>query len=606
MNSAQILDKYLNFFKAKSHQQIPNLSLVPENDSTLLFVNSGMFPLVPYLSGEPHPLGRRLVNVQRSMRFEDLEEIGDNRHTTVFHMLGNWSLGDYFKKEQLEWAYVFFIEELRLDPKRLFASVFMGDSNAPKDNESISIIKNVFQKYGIKARENERIFAYGKKDNWWQRGEAVGELGGPDSEIFYYLGEGSGIGKNPTKNQNQFLEIGNSVFMQYRRTQEGWENLSQKNVDFGGGLERIAMVVQQKQDIFTTDNFSPIITKLEKLCGQKYGTNPQSTRAMRILADHLRAASLLAMDGIIPSNKDQGYALRRFLRRMVRFGKTQLNLNKIGHSLFAGVIEAIGWLYPELEQKKNEIISLFADEEQKFSNTLDRAQKQVKLSFDKLEKNPKATQLAEIAFNLYQSTGYPPEMLVDDLKEHGIKISLSEFNKTYQQYVSKHQELSRQGAASKFKGGLADHSETVIQYHTATHLLHQALRQVLGEQIQQQGSNITNQRLRFDFSHSQPLSENEIEQLENMVNKTIQQQLPVNFVIMNKQEAIKTKALHFFKQKYPDKVKVYYVGPSLDKAFSKEFCGGPHVQNLSELKPINIYKQESVAKNVRRLYARFV
>lgn len=604
MTCAEILNKYLNFFKNQGHQPIPNLSLIPENDSTLLFVNSGMFPLVPYLSGEPHPLGKRLVNVQRSMRFEDLEEIGDNRHTTVFHMLGNWSLGDYFKKEQLEWAYTFFIKELQLDPQRLFASVFKGDSNAPKDHEAITIIKKIFQKYGVEGKEGERIFAYGKEDNWWQRGEAVGELGGPDSEIFYYIGPDNPPDGGPAKHPDKFVEIGNSVFMQYQRTQNGWVELPQKNVDFGGGLERIAMVVQQKQDIFETDNFWPIIAKLEKLTGKTYGQNPEVTRAMRILSDHLRASSMLAMDGVIPGNKDQGYALRRFLRRMVRFGKNQLQLNNISAELFDGVIEAIGWLYPELEKKRNEIINLFTEEENRFANTLQRAQKQVKAALANL--SPEPEEVAKTAFNLYQSTGYPPEMLVDDLEDLGKKLPLSDFNQAYQQYLTKHQELSRQGAVIKFKGGLADHSETVVQYHTATHLLHQALRQVLDEQIQQKGSNITNQRLRFDFSYSKPVNEREIGKIEALVSEKIKQELAVNFEIMNKDEAEKIGALHFSNKDYPEKVKIYYIGPSLKEAFSKEFCGGPHVKNLSELKPIKIYKQESVSKGVRRIYARFV
>lgn len=604
MKSAEILKKYLSFFKKLNHRQIPNHSLIPENDSTLLFVNSGMFPLVPYLSGEPHPLGKRLVNVQRSMRLEDLEEIGDKYHTTIFHMLGNWSLGDYFKKEQLEWIYLFFVQELKLEPQKIFATVFAGDKYTPKDRESIAILQKIFQKYGIEAKEGERIFTLGKEDNWWQRGEAIGELGGPDSEIFYYLGAGSGVGKNPAENKNDFVEIGNSVFMQYRLTTNGWENLPQKNVDFGGGLERIAMAIQKKQDIFLTDNFYPIIARLEKLSGLKYGQDPHTTKAMRILADHLRAAALLAMDGVIPGNKDQGYVLRRFLRRMVRFGKNKLKLENISESLFPGVIESLGWLYPELSAKQKEIITLFKTEEERFINTLKRAQKQVDEVLNKIK--PTTPALAEAAFNLYQSLGYPPEMLVDDLKDRGMKLTFSKFTQAYQKYAAKHQAISRRGADQKFKGGLADHSQKVIKYHTATHVVHQALRIVLKEAIQQQGSNITANRLRFDFSYHQGLSKNQIKQVEKVVNNTIKAKLPVNFQIMDKNEAIKAGALHFSKEKYPDKVKVYYIGPNLEQAFSKEFCAGPHVQNLAELKPLKIYKQKSVGKGVRRIYAKFV
>jgi alanyl-tRNA synthetase len=392
--------------------------------------------------------------------------------------------------------------------------------------------------------------------------------------------------------------------MQYRLTANGWENLPQKNVDFGGGLERIAMAIQKKQDIFLTDNFYPIIARLEKLSGLKYGQDPHTTKAMRILADHLRAAALLAMDGVIPGNKDQGYVLRRFLRRMVRFGKNKLKLENISESLFPGVIESLGWLYPELSTKQKEIITLFKTEEERFINTLKRAQKQVDEVLNKIK--PTTPALAEAAFNLYQSLGYPPEMLVDDLKDRGMKLTFSKFTQAYQKYAAKHQAISRRGADQKFKGGLADHSQKVIKYHTATHVVHQALRIVLKEAIQQQGSNITANRLRFDFSYHQGLSKNQIKQVEKVVNNTIKAKLPVNFQIMDKNEAIKAGALHFSKEKYPDKVKVYYIGPNLEQAFSKEFCAGPHVQNLAELKPLKIYKQKSVGKGVRRIYAKFV
>ena len=303
MTSREILEKYINFFVERGHKQIPNVSLVPEGDSTLLFVNSGMFPLVPYLSGEQHPLGKRLVNVQRSLRFEDLDEVGETiRHTVAFHMMGNWSLGDYFKEEQLPWIFEFFVDVLKLDPRKLFSTVFEGDENAPKDTESVEILKKVYKKYGVGAEEGKQIFPCGKKDNWWQRGDAVGELGGPDSEVYYYLGEGDGVGRSPAANPYEFLEIGNSVFMQYKKTQEGWVPLYQKNVDFGGGLERIAMVAQGKKDIFETDNFRPIIEKVEELSGRKYNSNPKTRKAMRVLSDHMIIFSgndtYLAISGI--------------------------------------------------------------------------------------------------------------------------------------------------------------------------------------------------------------------------------------------------------------------------------------------------------------------
>ena len=603
MTSKHIWQKYLAFFKQKGHCEIPNLSLVPEGDSTLLFVNSGMFPLVPYLSGESHPLGKRLVNIQRSMRFEDIEEVGDNRHTTAFHMLGNWSLGDYFKKEQLAWIYQFLIEEVGLDPQRLFASVFLGDQDASKDTESIMILEDVFKKYGIAAKENERIFAYGKQENWWQRGDAIGELGGPDSEIFYYLGKNSGLGKNPATNQAEFIEIGNSVFMQYRKTESGWKELSQKNVDFGGGLERIALAAQNKQDVFETDNFISIVRTIEQKSQKQYDRNEKTTRSMRILADHARTATLLAMDGVLPSNKDQGYILRRYLRRIVRFGNKIGLENSISHILPA-VIKSLNWLYPELGKQKPLITKLFQEEQGKFSKTLQRAQKQVKQAIGKIDSQ--ANNLAKIAFDLYQSTGYPPELFLEEAQDQGIKVSLKRFEKDYQNVFQTHQQVSRKGAEQKFKGGLADHSNQVLKYHTATHLLHQALRVVLGSEVQQYGSNITGERLRFDFSYSSALTKQQVKKTEDLINQTITQKLPVKFVMLKKEKAEKAGVLHFFKEKYPDQVKVYYIGETLDSAFSKEFCGGPHVQNLSELPPnLSIYKQKAVAKGIRRIYAQF-
>ncbi len=608
MTSEEITKRYIEFFRARKHTEIPSVSLVPENDPTLLFVNCGMFPLVPYLSGEPHPSGKRLVNVQRSMRFEDIEEIGDNRHTTAFHMLGNWSLGDYFKKEQLSWIYEYFIEELGLSPDRLFASVFAGDKDSPKDSVSVKTIKDIFAKYGIKAKENERIFAFGKADNWWKRGEAIGELGGPNSELFYYLGEGSGIGKSLTKYPDEFLEIGNSVFMQYKKTKTGWAQLQQKNIDFGGGLERIALVVQKKNDIFETDNFYPIIQELEKLSGKKYKSNKEITESMRIVADHLRASILLIMDGVQPSNKDQGYALRRFIRRMVRFAVVKNLVPTLSGTVVDKGIEVLIWLYPNLTSQTNIIKETISLEENKFKKTLTKALPKVNRALDqiKLSKISETKHLAKVSFDLYQSVGYPPELFIEEARDKEIEINSLKFAKDYAIIFNSHQALSRKGADAKFKGGLANHSEEVIKYHTATHLIHQALRLILGKSIRQLGSNITNERLRFDFGYEDKLTEQQILKIENLVNTTIKQGLPVNNAVMKKEEAERLGALHFFKEKYPDIVKVYYVGHSLETAFSKEFCGGPHVTSLKQLSPtLKIYKQESVGKGIRRIYAHF-
>lgn len=608
MTSQEILRRYFALYESQGHKQIPNMSLVPEGDSTLLFVNSGMFPLVPYLSGEKHPLGTRLMDVQRALRFDDIEEAGKTiRHTTCFHMIGNWSLGDYFKKEQLSWIYEFFIEKLGLDPKRLYPSVFAGDEFAPKDTESIEILQKIFAKYGVEAKEGERIFAHDRKENWWQRGDAVGELGGPDSEVFYYLGDGEPpLGKDFADYQDEFLEIGNSVFMQYRRTPDlGWEELPQKNVDFGGGLERIALVVQKKTDIFETDNFWPLIQKLESLSGKKYRESTEITQAMRIVADHIRTATLIAMDGVIPSNKDHGYVLRRFIRRMIRFGK-KLGIQKnVAVDLVPVVGTMLAWLYPELSSKSGEIQGVFAEEEERFVKTLEQSEKTIlKTVTDKTITS--TVSAAAVAFDLYQSIGTVPDMVVDRARELGVAIDQKEFEKKYGELFKKHQELSRKGAEQKFKGGLADHSEEVVRFHTATHLLHQALRMTLGSHVQQYGSNITGERLRFDFSHTAPLSDKEIAAVTKIVNDIIKEKLPVNFVMLPKGKAEESGALHFFKEKYPDTVKVYYVGQSLETAFSKEFCGGPHVQNLAQMSPtFTIYKQEAVGKGVRRVYAKF-
>lgn len=604
MTSQEILTEYIEFYKARGHAEIPSVSLVPEGDSTLLFVNSGMFPLVPYLSGEPHPSGKRLVNVQRSLRFEDIEEVGlSNRHTTCFHMLGNWGLADYFKQEQLNWVYELYIDVLGLEPNKLYASVFEGDEDAPKDIESIEIIKAIFNKYGIEAKEGERIFAYDKVENWWQRGDAVGELGGPDSEVFYYIGsEGDGLGKDPAEFQDDFIEIGNSVFMQYVRTEEGWQELPQRNVDYGGGFERIAMVVQKKADIYQTDNFWPLIEKIEMLADRKYQQDEETTRAMRILADHIRAATFLAMDGVLPSNKDQGYALRRFLRRIVRYGRQLGIKTSCATHLIDEVAQMFAWLYPQLSAQSESMKDVFTEEEKRFVKVLEKATRKVQRRLDHYQGG--LPELAEIGFDLYQSLGYPPEMLLDDVRDRGIVVDEIEFREAYAEKYQQHQAESRRGSEQKFKGGLADHSEQVLKYHTTTHLVHWALRQVLGDEVVQHGSNITNERLRFDFNHDQKLTEAQVVAVERLVNDKIVEALPVQFEMMEKAAALKVGAIHAFGDQYPDQVKVYYIGDDLVRALSKEFCGGPHVESTGDLAPIEIYKQESVGKGVRRIYVR--
>ena len=601
MNSKEILNTYLDFYKSKGHKQIPNMSLIPEGDSTLLYVNSGMFPLVPYLSGQPHPLGKRLVNYQRALRFfEDLENIGDKTHTTAFHMIGNWSLGDYFKTEQLSWMYEFYVEKLGLDVNKIYGTVFKGDERAPKDTESIELIKQIFNKYGIDAKEGERIFALGN-DNWWQRGNAIGELGGPSSEIFYYVGkDGDGFGKNIEEYDDEFLEIGNSVFMQYvLNEQMKWVELPQRNVDFGGGVERIALVSQGKTDIYETDNFWPIILKIEELSGKKYRDSGEVTRAMRIVADHMRGSVFMIMDGVTPSNKDQGYILRRLIRRMVRFGY-DINIEQnMSANLVDAVVEVLGWLYPVLVDKKEEIKSVFSNEETKFRSTLKNAVRSVEKELDGFSGSDK--ELSLISFNLYQSAGYPPEMFLEEVDNRGVKIDLDKFWDFYNKLIQEHQGLSRKGAEQKFKGGLADSSVEVTRYHTATHLLQKALKTVLGETISQKGSNNTKDRLRFDFNFERALTETEIKEVEKIINEKITEGLNVNSIELEKEEALNTGAYHLNAINYPEKVTVYYIGDLIDNAYSKEFCGGPHVKNTSEIGQIEIYKQESVSDGVRRI-----
>jgi len=606
LTTQEILKKYFDHFAKHGHKKLPNVSVVPEGDSTLLFVNSGMFPLVPYLMGQPHPLGKRLMNVQRSIRFQDMEEVGkDIRHTTAFHMIGNWSLGDYFKREQLTWIYEYFIEILGLDPNRLYATVFKGDNKIPRDTESIEILTKIFEKYGIKAKLGERIFEFGKDSNWWQRGDAVGELGGPDSEIFYWLGDTPPKpGQNPETEEDLFLEIGNSVFMQYIKTEQGWQELPQKNVDFGGGLERIAMVVQNKKDIFFTDMFYPLIQAIENLTGKKY---QDFTKEFRIIADHMRASVIIGMDGVIPSNKDQGYALRRLLRRMFRYSYKLDADSQIIVKLIDPTINMLSWLYPWWQDKKQEVTDIFMEEEHKFMRMLNRVLPKVQKIIQKItQNNATEEQIAQDAFDLYQSDGYPPEMFFEELEHNNIKPNYQKLQEEFNKLFNKHKQTSRKGAEKKFKGGLADHSEQTIKYHTAHHLLLAALRKIVGDHIYQKGSNITKERLRMDISHPRALTDQQIKDVQKWVNDKIAKGLPVHQVFLPREQAIQKGAIFVPGEQYPDKVSVYYIGDSLENAVSKEFCGGPHVKNTNELKPIKIYKQENLGSGVRRLYARFV
>ncbi len=623
MTASELRQKYLDFFKSKGHAIIPSASLLPENDSTLLFTNSGMFPLVPYLLGGSHPAGVRLADSQKSFRTEDIDEVGDSRHNTFFEMLGNWSLGDYFKEEQLAWWFEFLFVELKFDPARIYQSVYAGseDGRIAKDEEAILILKKLFAKYGVSSDEGpvttgkgdlgsgieidfttQRIFAYRDK-NWWKRGDTVGELGGPDSETFYDTGKPHDLAYGPHCHPNcdcgRFLEIGNSVFMQYQKGVDGWEELQNKNVDFGGGLERILMVISGQDSIFKTDLFAGAIKKIEALSGHTYSENK---RAFEVIADHLKAATFIVGDdrGVPPSNTDQGYVVRRLLRRAIRYGRqlgiTQEKWLKEVASIF---VDDYAQAYPELLKNQDFIFTEFDKEEDKFNRTLEKGL----LEFNKLSHSDLD---GVAAFNLYQSYGFPLEITEELAAEKNIKVDKEGFLVELQ----KHQELSRTASAGKFKGGLADHSDETTRLHTAAHLLLAALRQVVGDHVSQKGSNITAERLRFDFSHPEKVTPEQIAKIETLVNEAINKKLDVAFEEISLDEARASGATGVFDSKYGDKVKVYTVGHNQGKKhsewediFSREICGGPHVENLQELGHFRIQKEEASSSGVRRIKA---
>ena len=596
MKTSELRSKYLAFFKEQGHSVIPSVSLIPDNDPSTLFTSSGMQPLVPYFLGQPHPEGKRLVNSQKSFRAQDMEEIGDNRHTTFFEMLGNWSLGDYFKREQLRWAFEFLTKEIGLDPRRIYVSVFNGQGSIAKDTETIDIWKELYQTVGIDAKEGERIFAYPASKNWWSRsGEPenmpAGEPGGPDSELFF---EYPNVSHDPAFGESchvncdcgRFVEICNSVFMQYKKEADGsLSELSQWNVDFGGGLERLVAATLNEPDVFKIDIFQPLLALLESKSGKIYGQDATETRYMRIVCDHSRAATMLMSDGALPSNKALGYVVRRLIRRAIRFGRL-LNLppgfiTEIG----ASILDSYADVYPVTPEKHAAILTALTQEETKFHAMLGKGLKEI-------EKIPALT--GALAFKLFETYGFPWEMTEEIARERGQQVDRAEFEGEFK----KHQDLSRTSAKGMFKGGLADHGEAVVKLHTTTHLMHQALRSVLGTHVQQKGSNITNERLRFDFSHSQKVTPEEIKEVERIVNEQIARNLKVSFADTTYDDAIKAGALAFFGERYPEKVKVYEIGD-----FSKEICGGPHIENTTVLGRFSISREEASSAGVRRIYA---
>ncbi|MCK4918296.1 MAG: alanine--tRNA ligase [Candidatus Pacebacteria bacterium] len=609
MKANTLRQKYLEFFKTKKHSIIPSASIMPDNDPTTLFTGSGMQPMLPYLLGEKHPKGTRLVDSQKSFRAPDIEDVGDNRHTTFFEMLGNWSLGDYFKKEQIEWMFEFLTKELGLDPNRIYTSVFRGDEKIgiPKDDETVKLWQERFESVGVEARavdmaerdgmQGGRIFYYDAKENWWSRSGVpdnmpVGEPGGPDSEMFWDFGVDLKIHENseykdqpchPACDCGRFLEIGNNVFMSYIKTDAGFEELEKKNIDFGGGLERMVVAVLDNPDVFMSDLFEGMKIKIEELTGKKYGESEEVTYAFRVILDHLRGATFIIGDdkGVTPSNTDQGYIVRRLIRRAIRYGKQlgitqELWLKEIAKV----VIEDYKGTYSELERNKDFVLEQLDKEEIQFSKTLEKGLRELEKGTD--------------PFVLFTTYGFPIEMTQELAKEKDIEVNVEDF----QNKMKKHQELSRTASVGKFKSGLADDSKETTCLHTAAHLLLAALKKVLGTEVIQKGSNITAERLRFDFSWGEKMTDEQKTEVEKIVNEAIQQNIPVECNEMSIEEAKKQGASGIFDDKYGDVVKVYKIGD-----FSQELCSGPHVENTEELGRFKITKEESSSAGVRRIKA---
>ncbi len=576
MDSKELKRKYIEFFKKKGHVEVKTSSLIPENDPTVLFTTAGMHPLVPFLLGQPHPAGKRLVDVQKCLRTGDIDEVGDAAHNTFFEMLGNWSLGDYWKEDAIKWCYEFLTNELKLDKEKIHVTVFKGNNQIPKDEESARIWKSL----GIKEKN---IHALGMKDNWWG---PPGEAGpcGPDTEMFVDTGKPKcSPSCRPGCNCGKYFEIWNAVFMEYNKTKDGkFEPLKQRNVDTGMGVERTTAILNGCKSVYETDLFLPIMNLIKKI------SSVEDEKARRIVADHLRAATFVLSERIIPSNIERGYILRRLIRRAIRYGKILKMKKRFAAEIVNEVINNYKKDYPELEKNKNFILDELNKEEDRFLKTLESGLK----IFERISKEKNIS--GKKAFLLFQSYGFPLEMTVELAKEKGIKVDEEGF---YEEY-KKHQELSRKGSEKKFKGGLADTSYESTKLHTATHLLAEALRRILKKEIIQKGSNITPERLRFDFNFDRKLTDEEIKKVEDLVNKKIKENLPVKKEEMTLDEAKKIGAQGVFEERYGNKVYVY----SIDD-FSKEICGGPHVKNTKELGKFKIIKQKSVAAGVRRIKA---
>ena len=581
MKAIEIRNKYLNFFKEHGHKVIPSAPLIPENDPSVLFTTAGMQPLVPYLLGEKHPEGKRLTDYQKCLRTNDIDEVGDNRHLTYFEMLGNWSLGDYFKEEAIAMSFEFLTKELGIPVEKLSVTCFAGDKDCPRD----TVTAECWKKAGI---SEDRIYFFGKDDNWWIAGEE-GPCGS-DTEMFYDTGKPKcSEGCDPSCGCGKYVEIWNNVFMEYYKDKDGkYTKLKQHNVDTGLGLERMTMLLQGKETPFDTELFAPVMNKLQELAVV------DDIASRRIVAEHLRASMMIILDGGLPSNVDRGYILRRLIRRMTRhLRKLQINLDTLPELIELN-IETLKEMYPELVKNKEKIVSVIIEEKNKFEKTLERGEKEFNKIAQKLEEQGKDILLGKDIFNLYETYGFPPEVTADLARERNLKID----NKEFEQLFKEHQEKSRMGSEQKFKGGLSGNGKMETKYHTATHLLNAALKVVLGKDVHQKGSNITPERMRFDFSCDHKLTDEEKQKVEELVNKWIQEEIPVTVEEMKKDEAIKSGAECMFIEKYPDIVTVYSIGD-----VSKELCGGPHVKNTKELGKFKIKKEEASSAGVRRIKA---
>lgn len=652
MTAQEIRKAYLKFFVERGHSIIPRALLVPQNDPSTLFTGSGMQPLIPYLLGEEHEGGSRLVDSQTCLRAQDIEEVGDNRHTTFFEMLGNWSLGDYFKQEQINWFWEFITSEVKLDPKRIFVSCYIGNKQAgiPKDTESAEIWKEIFNKVGIEAKEVElwdeekggqlgeqggRIFYYSDK-NWWCRAGSAssmpdGEPGGPDSEMFYLYPEiqhdkSFGEHCHPNCDCGRYIELGNSVFMEYQKTKDGFVKLPKRNVDYGGGLERIAAAAIDSPDVFKISLLWPIIESLEKLSGKDYDSN---TNSMRVIADHLRGAVFLAVDGVAPSNKEQGYVMRRLIRRAIRQAFELGIEDNFLHEISEVICDLYKDDFPELKNNIELILNALSKEEKVFRQTLRQGLREferlMQLKFeirkfknrtetgahnvtegDDFSTEYKPVLDAKTAFKLYDTYGFPLELTKEEAWKRGFELEEG-FEKRYHDELLIQRARSQTASKGTFKGGLADSSEIVTKYHTATHLMYRALRKVLGNHVMQRGSNITSERLRFDFSHPDKMTPEQIVEVENIVNEQIKKDWKVTWREENTKEALANGVMGAFGDKYGDTVKVYTVGDPEGEHYSREICGGPHVEHTGVLgegsKKFKIQKEESSSAGIRRIKA---